>query len=85
MSDINKKVVIGTVISDKNAKFRVVEEKIRVIGHPLYRKFVNKTRKYHAYDEENQSKLGDMVKIIESKPYSKTVCWKITEIVHSEN
>lgn len=85
MSELNKKIVTGIVISDKNAKFRVVEEKIRVIGHPLYRKFVNKTRKYHAYDEENKSKLGDMVKIIESKPYSKTTCWKITEIVHSEN
>jgi small subunit ribosomal protein S17 len=84
MSDINKKVVVGKVISDKNSKFRVIEEKIRVIGHPLYRKFVNKTRKYHAYDEENKSKLGDTVKIIESKPFSKTTCWKIIEIIQSE-
>jgi len=84
MSDINKKVVVGKVISDKNSKFRVIEEKIRVIGHPLYRKFVNKTRKYHAYDEENKSKLGDTVKIIESKPFSKTTCWKIIGIIQSE-
>jgi small subunit ribosomal protein S17 len=84
MSEINKKIVTGKVISDKNANFRVIEEKVRVIGHPLYRKFVNKTRKYHAFDEENKSKLGNIVKIIESKPYSKTTCWKIIEIVNSE-
>jgi small subunit ribosomal protein S17 len=83
MSESYKKTIIAKVISDKNPKFRVVEEQLRVIGHPLYRKLVKKTRKFHARDEENSSKLNDMVMIQESRPYSATVRWKIIKIVTS--
>ncbi len=83
MSESYKKVITGKVISDKNPKFRVVEEQLRVIGHPLYRKLVNKTRKIHAHDETNESKLNDIVMIQESRPYSATVRWKIIKIIAS--
>jgi len=85
MSLTRKKNVIGKVVSDKNNNFRVIEEKIRVIGHPLYRKLVNKTRKFHAFDEKNETKLGDIVRIEESRPYSRTVHWKIIEKMSPEN
>lgn len=85
MNLTHKKVITAKVVSDKNINMRVVEEKIRVIGHPLYRKLVNKTRKFHAYDENNESKVGDIVKIQESRPYSRTVHWKIIEILSPEN
>lgn len=84
MNQTHKKVVVAKVISDKNINMRVVEEKIRVIGHPLYRKLVNKTRKFHAFDEKNETKIGDIVKIQESRPYSKTVHWKIIEVLSPE-
>ena len=80
MSKENRKIITATVVSDKNKNFRVVEEKIRVIGHRLYRKLINKTRKFHVYDEENKSKTGDVVTIQESKPYAATVRWKIISI-----
>ncbi|MCK5848399.1 MAG: 30S ribosomal protein S17 [Caldisericia bacterium] len=84
MSQENRKMITATVISDKNKNFRVVEQKIRVIGHKLYRKLVNKTRKFHAYDEENKTKVGDVVTIQESKPYSATVRWKIVSVQETQ-
>lgn len=85
MSLENKKTITATVISDKNEKFRVVEYKTRVIGHELYRKMVNKTRRFHVYDEENKSKVGDIVTIQECKPYSATMKWKIISIQSDED
>ena len=84
MSQENRKMITATVISDKNKNFRVVEQKIRVIGHKLYRKLVNKTRKFHAYDEENKTKVGDVVTIQESRPYSATVRWKIVSVQETQ-
>lgn len=84
MSQENRKMITATVISDKNKNFRVVEQKIRVIGHRLYRKLVNKTRKFHAYDEENKTKVGDVVTIQESRPYSATVRWKIVSVQETQ-
>lgn len=80
----HRKIIIGKVVSDKNSKFRVVEEKARVIGHPLYKKLVEKTRRFHVSDPEGISKVGDLVKIQECKPISKTIRWRILEIVSSE-
>lgn len=80
----HRKIIIGKVVSDKNSKFRVVEEKARVIGHPLYKKLVEKTRKFHVSDPEGISKVGDLVKIQESRPISKTIRWRILEVVSSE-
>ncbi len=81
MSQSYKKTIKGKVVSDKNQKFRVVEEQIRVIGHPLYRKLVKKTRRFHVHDEDNASKLNDVVLIQESRPYSATVRWKVIKIL----
>ena len=80
----HRKIIVGNVVSDKNDKFRVVEEKARVVGHPLYRKLVEKTRKFHVSDPEWISKVGDLVKIQECRPISKTIRWKILEVVSSE-
>ncbi len=80
----HRKIIVGNVVSDKNDKFRVVEEKARVVGHPLYRKLVEKTRKFHVSDPEGISKVGDLVKIQECRPISKTIRWKILEVVSSE-
>ena len=49
--------------------------------HPLYGKFVNKTRKFHAHDEKNECGIGDIVRIMETRPLSKTVRWRLTQIV----
>jgi len=78
-----RKVVVGTVVSDKDRKFRVVEERARVIGHPLYKKSVEKTRKFHVSDLKEISKIGDSVRIQECKPVSKTIRWKILGIISS--
>ena len=49
--------------------------------HPIYGKFVNNTRKFHAHDENNECGIGDTVRIMETRPLSKTVRWRLTQIV----
>ena len=49
--------------------------------HPIYGKFVNKTKKYHAHDENNECNIGDTVKIMETRPLSKTKRWRLVEII----
>ena len=49
--------------------------------HPIYGKFVNKTRKFHAHDENNECGIGDIVRIMETRPLSKTVRWRLTQII----
>ncbi|PNE25505.1 30S ribosomal protein S17 [Tannerella sp. oral taxon 808] len=49
--------------------------------HPIYGKFVNKTKKYHAHDEKNECHVGDTVKIMETRPLSKTKRWRLVQIV----
>ena len=70
----------GIVVSNKMDKTIVVtvhwKEK-----HPIYGKFVNKTRKFHAHDENNECGIGDTVRIMETRPLSKTVRWRLTQIV----
>lgn len=76
-----RKVMTGRVVSDKTANTVVVavEERER---HPLYGKVVTKVRRFKAHNEEPAAKLGDMVKIIESRPMSKEKRWRVSEIVH---
>ena len=65
---------VGKVVSDvRNKTITVLVE--RRVKHPLYGKIVKKFKKYHAHDETNQYKIGDVVTIIESKPISKTKSW----------
>ena len=71
-----KRILQGTVVSDKNAKTIVVEVERRYT-HPLLRKTVRRSKKYHAHDENNVFKVGDMVRIEESAPISKNKRWVV--------
>ena len=70
----------GTVVSDKGDKTIVV--KVDTIkAHPRYKKVVRRSKRFHAHDEQNAAKIGDVVKIIETRPISKTKNWRLAEIV----
>jgi len=73
---MSKKILIGKVIKDKNDKTIVVVVK-RKYSHPFFSKVITSSKKYHAHDEKNKFKVGDEVKIIESKPYSKMKRWEV--------
>ena len=73
---MSKKILNGKVIKDKNNKTVVVLVKRR-FSHPFYGKVVTKSKKYHAHDEKNKFKVGDDVKIIESRPFSKKKKWEV--------
>jgi len=75
-----RKERIGIVISNKMQKSIVVSE-VRKVKHPMYGKFVLKTKKYVAHDEENDCNEGDTVKIMETRPLSKSKCWRLVEII----
>lgn len=75
-----RKERIGVVVSDKMEKTVVVAVKWKE-KHPIYGKFVNKTKKYHAHDGENACGIGDTVKIMETRPLSKTKKWRLVEII----
>ncbi len=71
-----KRVLQGVVVSDKNAKTIVVEVERRYT-HPLLKKTVRRSKKYHAHDENNVFKIGDLVSIEESRPISKNKRWVV--------
>ncbi|HTO14936.1 MAG TPA: 30S ribosomal protein S17 [Edaphocola sp.] len=71
---------IGLVTSDKMDKTITVAVE-RKVKHPLYGKFLKKTTKYHAHDESNQCGIGDTVRIMETRPLSKTKCWRLVEVI----
>jgi len=73
---MSKKILNGKVVNDKNNKTVVVTVK-RKYSHPFFDKVITSSKKYHAHDEDNKFKIGDDVKIIESKPYSKKKKWKV--------
>tara|TARA_B100000029_G_C17282475_1_gene853953 strand:- start:511 stop:744 length:234 start_codon:yes stop_codon:yes gene_type:complete len=73
-----KKILDGIVIKDKNSKTVVVDVKRKHI-HPFFKKVITTSKKYHAHDENNIFKIGDRVKIIESKPYSKKKKWEVLQ------
>ena len=70
----------GVVISDKMDKTVTVAAKFKE-KHPIYGKFVSKTKKYHAHDEKNECGMGDTVRIMETRPLSKTKRWRVVEII----
>ena len=70
----------GVVVSNKMDKTIVVAVKWKE-KHPIYQKFVNKTKKYHAHDEKNECNIGDFVRIMETRPLSKTKRWRLVEII----
>ena len=73
---MSKKKLKGKVISDKNNKTIIVLVK-RKYAHPFFKKVITSSKKYHAHDEQNKFKLGDIVNIIESKPFSKKKKWEV--------
>jgi small subunit ribosomal protein S17 len=75
-----KRVLMGQVVSDKMDKTIVVAIARRKL-HRLYKKFVSMTKKVKAHDEANECKVGDMVRVIESRPLSKDKRWRLLEIV----
>ena len=75
-----RKTRIGVVVSDKMDKTCVIKIQDRV-RHPLYGKMVNRTRKFKAHDEENQCGIGDIVRIMETRPISKDKRWRLVEII----
>ncbi len=75
-----KKSFVGRVVSDKMDK-TVVLAVTRRIAHSRYNKVVKRTTKYKAHDEKNECKVGDMVRVIETRPISKEKRWKVLEIV----
>ena len=75
-----RKERVGVVTSNKMDKTIVVDVKWKE-KHPMYGKFVNKTKKYHAHDEENTCGIGDTVRIMETRPQSKTKRWRLTQII----
>ena len=75
-----RKERIGVVVSNKMEKSIVVAAKFKE-KHPLYGKFVQKTKKYHAHDENNEAQVGDTVLIMETRPLSKTKRWRLVSII----
>jgi len=75
-----RKERIGVVTSNKMEKSIVVSQTTRV-KHPLYGKFVLKTKKFVAHDEKNDCNIGDTVRISETRPLSKLKCWRLVEII----
>ena len=71
-----KKILNGKVIRDKNDKTIIVLVKRRY-SHPFFKKVLTSSKKYHAHDEKNKYKVGDNVKIIEAKPFSKRKKWEV--------
>ncbi len=75
-----RKTKTGVVSSDKMEKTITVAVE-RKVKHPIYGKFVKKTTKFHAHDEKNEAKPGDVVRIMETRPLSKTKRWRLVEIL----
>lgn len=75
-----RKIRVGTVVSDKMNKTVVVAVERRT-AHPVYGKRITKTTKFHAHDEQNEAHEGDTVRIMETRPLSKTKRWRLVEII----
>ncbi|MGI6739342.1 MAG: 30S ribosomal protein S17 [Christensenellales bacterium] len=75
-----RKTRTGKVVSDKMDKTVVVAVN-RLVKHPLYGKYLKRTSKLHAHDENNACGIGDTVRVMETRPLSKTKCWRVVEIL----
>lgn len=80
---MSKKQLTGTVVSDKMNETIVVRVE-RKTRHPLYGKVIQKAKKYHAHDPQNEARKGDRVRILESRPISKTKAWILKEIIERQ-
>ncbi len=75
-----RKTLEGIVVSDKMDKTRTVRVQ-RTVKHPFYEKVMKKSKKFHAHDENNQAKEGDLVEIVSTRPLSKLKRWRIVRVV----
>ena len=78
-----RKERVGVVTSNKMEKSIVVSE-VKRVKHPMYGKFVLRTKKYVAHDETNDCNIGDTVKIMETRPLSRTKCWRLVEVLERD-
>jgi len=78
----HRKQRVGVVVSDKMEKTRVVKV-MRVAQHPIYNKIIRRSSKFKVHDEKNTSKLGDKVRIMETRPISKDKRWRLIEVISS--
>lgn len=78
--ETKRQVKVGRVVSNKMDKTVVVRVDY-LKPHPLYRKIIRRTSKFHAHDEDNACQIGDIVRIEETRPLSKTKRWRVVEIV----
>ena len=76
----NRKVRVGVVVSDKMEKTAVIAVD-RLVKHPVYKKFIKRTSKFKAHDAQNECQIGDLVKIMETRPLSKTKRWRVVEVL----
>ena len=76
----NRKERVGEVVSNKMAKTIVVRVERR-FPHPQFKKIVTAYTKFYAHDEKNEAKIGDLVRIEETRPLSKTKCWRLVEVM----
>lgn len=76
----SRKSLVGRVVSDKMNKTVVVAVASQ-IHHPLYQKSIKRTTKFKVHDEKSQCRIGDLVEIIESRPYSKEKRWRVSAII----
>ena len=79
-----KRILTGTVVSDKGDKTVVVKVE-RKVKHPLYGKIIRRSKKYHAHDQDNAFRLGEQVRIEECKPISKLKTWKVLDKVDTHS
>jgi small subunit ribosomal protein S17 len=82
VKETSNRTLVGEVVSDKMDKSVTVLIK-RQMKHPLYGKIIERSKKYHAHDESNQVKAGDVVEIQEGRPISKTKSWTVTRVVQA--
>jgi len=76
----SRKARTGVIVSDRADK-TVTVEVVRSFSHPLYGKRVARTKKYHAHDENNEYRMGDTVRIVETRPLSKTKRWRVEDLI----
>ena len=80
MVERKRKTLLGEVVSDRMHKTITVMVERRV-RHPIYERVIRRRKKYHAHDERNQCQIGDMVRIVETRPLSRTKRWRLQEVV----
>jgi len=80
MAETKARIATGKVVSDKMDKTITVLVE-RTEKHPLYGKFIRRSTKLHAHDENNECQIGDTVKVVETRPYSKSKTWNLVQVV----